>query len=220
MSSIASRRRTVIPVFEHQQYVIPVSVKPRHRLLGVGTAVYANGIRSQSRCLRHEIQHPHGVVRDLQVRLPVCGVNVDRDETVAFLERACSARNAGGAIRGSWRGGISGRLRLSAASGHGDDGNEGVDGYQSHRAGIEGMGWVSRATPRQPTYGMPVDFAARSREAQEARAMQERPGRFRDLAFLSKSGSTTSRSSLRSRRLDPSGPAQSRTRRARLRRGS
>jgi len=46
------------------------------------------------------------------------------------------------------------------------------------------------------------------------------PDRFRDLALHSKSGSTTSRSSLRSRPRDPSGPARSRTRRARLRRES
>src|SRR6185437_10370800 len=50
--------------------------------------------------------------------------------------------------------------------------------------------------------------------------MQKGPDRFRDLALFSKSGSTTSRSSLRSRPRDPSGPARSRTRRARLRRES
>ncbi len=52
------------------------------------------------------------------------------------------------------------------------------------------------------------------------RQSKKGPDRVRDLALHSKSGSTTSRSSLRSRPRDPSGPARSRTRRARLRRES
>lgn len=68
----------------------------------------------------------------------------------------------------------------------------------------------------QPTYVVLCVVAGKPQDVAETRKARPQS----DLAFLSKSGSTTSRSSLRSRPRGLSGPARSRTRRARLRRGS
>ena len=46
-------------------------------------------LEAETRRLRNEVEHAHGVTRNLQVDLAVSGIQIDWNETVSFLKAAC-----------------------------------------------------------------------------------------------------------------------------------
>jgi len=121
VSGIVQRRLAVVPVLEDDEDAVPVFVETRDVGTAARPAVEADRIRSEPGGEADEHQRSSRVARDLQVNLPLPGIEVQRNESVASLHSSClrlKLRSGRGFRTGCGRCLV---LRRGRCAGHGTD---------------------------------------------------------------------------------------------------
>ena len=86
MSGIVARRAPIIPVLEHDEYVIPAPIEPGHIRISARPAIQSDRIGAEPGGEAHEHQCACGIARNLEIDLFLFAVQKKRNESVVSLE--------------------------------------------------------------------------------------------------------------------------------------